>query len=106
MSIKDGKNKYAIDVPRQYWNIAKYRSSLGHKANHSFKNNADYHIANHPRFGLVRTIRAIEDIWKGEEIFVHYEYSVGSRVAKWYSDLYQQEMGKPWPKKHTKATTK
>lgn len=38
-----------IDVPRPYDNIVNFRAGLGHKANHSFKNNARYGYIKNPR---------------------------------------------------------
>ena len=90
---------HEIYIPKQYWDISKYRATLGHKFNHSFKfYKCKYGSADHPRFGLIKTVVAIENIKKGEELFVHYKYSEGNLVPKWYSDLYLQEIGEDWYK--------
>ena len=90
---------HEIYIPKEYWDISKYRSTLGHKFNHSFKfNKSKYGYADHPRFGLIRTVVAIGNINKGEEIFTHYNYPDGNLVPKWYSDLYFQEIGEDWYK--------
>ena len=91
------KYRQAINIPQNYWSITKYRATLGHKANHSFKHSSSkYGIAYHPRFGLVRAIFATRYINKGEEVLVNYQYRTGSNVPKWYSDLYKSEMGLNW----------
>merc|ERR1712110_21506 len=75
------QNSYAIDVPKSHWDIVKYRATLGHKANHSFKYfNSEYGMAYHPRYGSIRSIVAIRNIIKGEEILV--DYLLGSRGDK------------------------
>ena len=87
-------------IPPPYWNVSNFRQSLGHKINHSFKfTNAKFGQAYHPRFGvLIRTIVAISNIRKGQELFLNYGYKVGSPVPEWYSALYKKEMGKNWYK--------
>ena len=90
-----------IDIPPEYWNIEKYRATLGHKVNHSFKKaNTVYGRAIHPRFGPILTVFATKDIKKGEEILVDYEYGYDSVVDLWYAKLYEDEMGKPFPGKN------
>ena len=89
-----------INLPEPYWNTTNYRSTLGHKVNHNFvKIKAQFNFATHPRFGWVRTLTAIEDIYAGEEIFIHYHYPIkaSSNVPMWYKDLYEEQVG-PWPK--------
>ena len=86
-----------IHIPEPYWNISNFRSTLGHKVNHSFKYaNAAFGKVFHPRFGNIKCIYAAADITKGEEILVNYGYSVGIIVPKWVSDVYEEETGKPW----------
>ena len=91
---------FDIYIPPPYWNVTNFRQSLGHKINHSFKfTNAKFGQAYHPRFGfLIRTIVAISNIRKGQELFVNYGYTLGSSVPEWYSALYKKEMGKNWYK--------
>ena len=91
----DGPMK--IHIPEQYWNISNFRSTLGHKVNHSFKNaKVAFGKVFHPRFGDIKSVYAQADITKGEEIFVNYGYRVGSTVPKWMSDLYLKEFGRDW----------
>ena len=86
-----------LNVLPEYGSLVKYRASLGHKVNHSFKNfNAIFGKAFHPRFGDIKSIYAEADIKKGEEILVHYGYQPGGLVPKWVSDLYFEETGKEW----------
>ncbi len=41
----------------------------------------------------------MKDIMKGDEIFVKYNYPIGSPAAQsWYRELYEVEVG-PWPSK-------
>ena len=90
-------NTLKIHVPQQYWNASNYRSTLGHKVNHSFKHaNAIFGKVFHPRFGKIKSVFAEEDIRRGEEILVHYGYLPGGTVPKWVSDLYFEETGKQW----------
>ena len=91
---------WQINVPESYWNTTSFRATLGHKLNHSFvKVKSMYNFATHPRFGWIRTVTAIEDIYKGEEIFIHYHYPVKAErsIPIWYKDLYEEQVG-PWPK--------
>ena len=91
---------FAIDIPPTFGSLKKYKGSYGHKANHSFKYfNSKYGMAYHPRYGSIRSIVAIRNIKKGEEILV--DYLLGSRgdnVPEWYSNLYELEEGKNWYK--------
>ena len=91
------KYRQVINIPRNYWSIIKYRATLGHKANHSFRYaNSKYGVASHPRFGMIRAIFATRHITKGEEILVNYQYPKYSSVPKWYSNLYEAELGLKW----------
>ena len=86
-----------IHIPEPYWNISNFRATLGHKINHSFtKTKSIYGKCYHPRFGNIRSVYAVADIKKGEEIFVNYGYRLGQRVPLWYSDLYEKETGQKW----------
>ena len=90
-----------VDIPPEYWSIEKYRATLGHKVNHSFKKaNTVFGNAIHPRFGSILTVFATKDIKKGEEILVDYRYGYDSVVDLWYAKLYEDEMGKPFPGKN------
>ena len=98
----DGES--SINVEKPYWSIAKFRATLGHKLNHSFKPNTYYCDGYHARFGYVRTICASKDIKRGEELLVHYQYEEDDEdedeegsVPQWYADLYKQQVGEDWP---------
>ena len=86
-----------INIFKENWSIINYRSTLGHKFNHSFKRNQAYfgHVF-HPRFGPIRSVVARTDIAKGDEIFVNYGYDKRGSVPEWYADLYEHEFGKKW----------
>ena len=86
-----------IHIPKPYWNISNFRSTLGHKVNHSFKYATTiFGWVFHPRFGNIRSIVAIQDIAKGEEVLVNYGYSQNNHAPKWYINLYKEETGKEW----------
>lgn len=82
---------YSIDVPEPFHKMKRYRSSLGHKANHSFTPNAQYLPLYHPRFGDVKSVVAMSPIKKGEEITVDYGYASHSKGPKWYQEAKRQE---------------
>ena len=84
-------------IPPPYWEISAFRQTLGHKINHSFKNNnTKFGRAYNPRFGNVRAIVASKDIMTGQEVLTDYGYQIGSHVPQWYSDLYKKEIGLNW----------
>ena len=93
-----------INIPIQFWNITEFRSTLGHKVNHSFtKNKTQYKHVFHPRFGHIRSVVAKADIAKGEEIFVNYNYPIGGPPpVEWYKTVYEEEVG-PWPEQRQKS---
>eukprot|EP01132_Coremiostelium_polycephalum_P011387 gene11387-13945_t len=78
-----------IDVPPEYNDTLKYCSSLGHKANHHYDNNAVYSTCYHPRFGDIKCIKSIKPIKKDEEILVNYGYSKDDQ-PDWYSKFMLQ----------------
>ena len=87
-----------INLLPEHWPIEKYRATLTHKVNHSFKKyNTEFGSAIHPRFGPIRTVFAIKDIKKGSQIFCNYEYEQDSAIPHWFGKVYKAEYGKPWP---------
>ena len=95
---RDDIGDIRLNVPPEYWTIDKYRATLGHKVNHSFKKmNAAFGSAIHPRFGPIRTLFAIKDIIKGEELFVDYAYGKQYALPIWFRQAYKEEYGKPFP---------
>ncbi|CAJ1346337.1 unnamed protein product [Effrenium voratum] len=63
-----------LDVPAEFVHVQAFTACLGHKANHSKPNNAKYDVFDHPRFGLIKAIRALRNIVAGEEICCDYAY--------------------------------
>ena len=64
MSINDD---LVIDPPSS--TVDKYRATLGHKLNHSFKkDSAEFVNVYHPRYGNLKGLEAIVDIPKGKII--------------------------------------
>ena len=87
-----------INILEEHWPIDKYRATLTHKINHSFKYaNTEFGSAIHPRFGHTRTAFATKDIKKGEQILCDYQYDKSSAIPGWYGKAYELEYGKPWP---------
>ena len=86
-----------VDVKEKYRNITEYRTTLGHKANHKFKNhNTVYQIGvNHPVLGNIGCLMAVTEIDPGEEIFVNYNYNLEAAVP-WYREEYNRLYGKSY----------
>ena len=63
-----------MDIPAEFISRDKYRATLGHKVNHSFKPNCREWFYNHPRFGVIPSIVAKRQIEAGEELLLDYEY--------------------------------
>ena len=76
LKLGENMNGLLVDVKGKYRNITEYRTTLGHKANHKFKNhNTVYQIGvNHPILGNIGCLMAVTEIDPGEEIFVNYNY--------------------------------
>ena len=45
-----------------------YCASLAHKVNHSFNPNAKFDVFNHPKFGLIPSVRTTMDLSEDEEV--------------------------------------
>ena len=64
----------AIHIPPEYDDIEFY-PTLGPKVNHHFKlNNSIYHVAEHPRWGLIQSVSTKIDLKVGQELFTYYGY--------------------------------
>ena len=65
-----------IDIPPQYSSLSAYRVTLGHKANHSHRNNAVYvAYTSHPVLGHIAAVMAKKRIPAGAEVFSNYNYN-------------------------------
>lgn len=72
-----------VDVPNQCTDVSVYRSSLAHKANHSFDPNCKFVAVDHPRFGRIPALQTLKDVKKDEELFSHYKYDM-ALAPNWY----------------------
>lgn len=82
-----------MDIPKGYHLTSQYCATLAHKSNHSFTPNGEWSLFEHPRFGLVRSITAMKDIAKGEEILVNYTMTI-AKSPDWYRQVWLQHMRK------------
>ena len=101
LGTDETEQKLQINIPEGYWNVTQFRGTLGHKMNHDFlKFRAAFNFAMHPRYGWIRSVTAIDDIYKGDEIFAHYHYPIRAdsikHVPQWYSELYEAQI-ESWP---------
>merc|ERR1712062_582383 len=97
---EESGERLQINIPEGYWNVTQFRATLGHKINHDFlKLRATFDFAMHPRYGWIRTVIAIDNIYRGEEIFINYHYPIvaNSFAPKWYQDLYEAQI-EQWPR--------
>ena len=87
-----------INIPEEYWDISKYRSTLGHLVNHSFlKPNAYYGRTIHPRHGPIMAIITLKNIQKGDEILCYYGLEHNKwGVPNWYARSFEREVKEPW----------
>jgi hypothetical protein len=66
-----------IHIGMEYRNIAHFRTTLAHKANHRLEDkNAFYDVVDQPVVGGIACIVAGEEIHIGDEIFVDYNYNL------------------------------
>ena len=83
-----------IDVPEEYRSVMEYRTTLGHKANHRFNNNAELAFVDHPVLGGIACLVATENIDDGEEVLAHYRYGDIAQVQlAWYREEYNHQYG-------------
>ena len=73
-----------VDVSGEYRSVVEYRTTLGHKSNHSFNNNVEFWVVDHPVLGVIGCLVAQTEITAGEEIFAHYRYPEVNSVS-WYN---------------------
>lgn len=74
-----------MDIPAEYISVAKYRATLGHKLNHSFRANCEEWFLDHPRFGIIPCERTNRDVEAGEEVFLDYGYDPYN-CPQWFSE--------------------
>lgn len=82
-------DELVIDVPTPWCDTSHYCATLGHKANHSFEPNCKYDRFNHPRFGEIKCIRTIKEVYPGDELTVAYGYDhekFDSEAPYWYRE--------------------
>ncbi len=59
------------------------------QANHSNLPNCDWCLVEHPRFGLIRGLRARQDLQPGEEVLVNYHINLAD-APRWYRQVWLQ----------------
>ena len=81
-----GVDNLCIDLPPEDGSdVTKYNATLGHKENHSFEPNTEYHIFTlHPILGTTKILVAATDIFAGTESTVNYEYKTSTQKPSWY----------------------
>ena len=72
-----------LDLPNGFQNLSKYCATLGHKANHSFLPNVEWVIVEHPRYGLIRGLKTLDNIEQDDEILVNYSMNLAD-APEWY----------------------
>ena len=91
---------FLLNVLEEYCSLSKFRSTLGHKVNHSFtKANAIFISVIHPRHGPIKAAISTRKIMRGQEILCNYDYDSNAYVPRWYAELYKEETNKDWPTK-------
>jgi len=63
-----------LNIPTLSQDTSRYTATLGHKANHEKKANAEYRYVHHPRFGEIVGLFMVADAVAGEEVVVDYGY--------------------------------
>ena len=76
-----------VDVSAEFRSVVEYRTTLGHKANHSFDYNVEYWVVDHPVLGAIACLVAETEIDVGQEIFAHYRYN--KVKPAWYEEEYE-----------------
>ncbi len=80
-----------VDIPPEYGDTSKFRSTLGHKTNHKFVDtNVAFSHTDSARFGMIASMTTTRDIKKDEEFFLHYGYGIGPGAPRWYMAQYEQ----------------
>ena len=81
-----------LDIPLEYRELANFRTTLGHKVNHKFSQEANgyFEVVKHPLFGVIVAIIAKEVIEEDEEIFVDYNYTLNPESPDWYKEAHKK----------------
>uniref|UniRef100_A0A0K2UHP2 SET domain-containing protein n=3 Tax=Lepeophtheirus salmonis TaxID=72036 RepID=A0A0K2UHP2_LEPSM len=82
-----------LDIPHDFITLDKYCATVGHKINHSFTPNSEWTLFEHPRFGIIRGIRAQRKINQSEEILINYHMNLCDS-PEWYRVLWIQHQRK------------
>ena len=87
-----GINNLCIDVPPEHGtDVNKYNATLGHKANHGFEPNIEWHIFSvHPVLGTTKILVATKDIVPGTELTVDYGYDTSPQQPAWYVEQWEK----------------
>jgi hypothetical protein len=83
----------SLDVPPGMTDVTRYCATVGHKACHSFEPNCAFQQLWSPRFGLIMSLVALQDLEPGEEITVHYRYPLVT-APRWYQLLWRTYLRK------------
>ncbi len=89
---RDTDRSAFVDVPLACTDASRYRASLAHKANHSFRPNCRYVATEHPRFGRVPALETLREVEPGEELFSHYKYDM-ALAPNWYQAAWEAAAG-------------
>ena len=86
---------FCLDIPLRYRSIVNYRTTLGHKVNHKFDEeaNCEFFVVKHPLFGVIVGLVATKEIRRGEELFADYLYSP-QYGANWYREAERRYLNK------------
>jgi len=79
---------FDIDIPEDMRNVTSYCASLAHKANHSFAPNCRWGRVDHPRFGMISSLVAKQDILPGEEVTVNYRLPL-QLAPLWFTECWR-----------------
>lgn len=84
-----------MDLPDDFIATDKYRATLGHKINHSFRPNCKWDTCQHPVFGRIPRIVTLKDIQPGQELSCHYMIDLNEACQKeemtWYMKAWEEE---------------
>merc|ERR1711892_78795 len=79
-----------LDITPQFRSISSYRATLGHKINFSKQPTVAYDFIYHPRFGEIRSVRALTPLKAGTELTSMYGKAVDNVtfIKQVFSDYY------------------